>query len=431
MYKLLKENYNSPRITGEFTDCSMPMSFDQYSACGYDCLYCFSRFQRSMGVGATNYLAKNVKAVSLKKFKWYFTELDNPKNIFRDYIKNRITFQWGGLSDPFCPIEEEHGRGYELLSFLKEIRYPVNFSSKSDLILRDKKYTDLFEGMGDVWSYKASIITLDADKAKIMEANAPSPQRRIETLKKLSDMGIWTIWRLRPFIIGLSSLDYEEQLYTAAKIGCRAISTEFFCLEVRATKVAKTQFDIMSKVVGFDIVNYYKNISSTLGYLRLNRSIKKPYFDRMKQICDETGMNMSVSDAHGKEYTQSGSCCGLPDGKDGQPCLTKYSKCQFTEALKIARQKGEVCWNDIAQHDILFKGLKTDSYVKVNNVKGLKSIKKCQMDLITYMKNIWNTPNDNSSPYKYFKGAMVPDRLDEEGNIIYKYNPNPDNTLIK
>ena len=329
----------------------------------------------------------------------------------------------GGLSDPFCPIEEEFGKGYELLKYLKEIRYPVNFSSKSDLILRDEKYRQLFEGMGDVWSYKASIITLDAEKAKVMEANAPSPQRRIETLKTLSEMGIWTIWRLRPFIIGLSSLDYEEQLYTAAKIGCKAISTEFFCLEVRATKVAKSQFDIMSKIVGFDIVEYYKNISSTLGYLRLNRSIKKPFMDRMKAICEETGLNLHCSDAHCKDYTASGSCCGLPDDKDGKPCLTNYSRCQFTEALKIAKAKGEVHWEDIAQYDILFKGLKTDNYIKVNNVVGLKSEAKCQMDLITFMRNLWNSPSNNNSPYKYFAGILVPDRIDEDKNIIYKYDP--------
>ena len=61
--------YASPRISGEFLDCSMPMTFDQYSNCGYNCLYCFSTFQRGIGSGAEDYWLKKVKAVNVEKFK--------------------------------------------------------------------------------------------------------------------------------------------------------------------------------------------------------------------------------------------------------------------------------------------------------------------------------------------------------------------------
>jgi len=422
-FEILKDKYTSPRITGEFMDCSMPMTFDQHNNCGYNCLYCFSTFQRAVGQSADNYLHKKVKIVSLNKFKSYFTNLEDPKNPFASYIKNKITMQWGGLSDPFCPIEEQTGLGYEILKFLKEIKYPINFSSKSDLLLRDQRYVDLFEGMQDYWSYKASIITLDAEKAKIMEAGAPSPQDRIAVLKKLGEMGIWTIWRMRPFIIGLTSLDYEEQLKIAHEIGVKAISTEFFCLELRSMGVAKDKFDTISKVVGFDIIQFYKNISTTAGYLRLNREIKEPYYKRMKELCDEYGISMHVSDSHGKEYTASGSCCGLPDGKDGKPCLTKYSEFQFTNALKIAKEKGFVTWDDIAQHDVWAKGLHTQKAPGLNTGSNFKRQQKCDMDLYSYMKNAWNNPKDANGPYKYFKGILYPEKLDENKNIIYKYKP--------
>ena len=46
--KLSDKKYGSPRITNEVLDCSMPMTFDQYSNCGYYCLYCFSSFQRDI-----------------------------------------------------------------------------------------------------------------------------------------------------------------------------------------------------------------------------------------------------------------------------------------------------------------------------------------------------------------------------------------------
>jgi hypothetical protein len=235
-------------------------------------------------------------------------------------------------------------------------------------------------------------------------------------------MGIWTIWRMRPFIIGLTSLDYEEQLKIAHEIGIKAISTEFFCLELRSMNVAKEKYDMISKVVGFDIVQFYKNISTTAGYLRLNRDIKEPYYKRMKELCDQYGISMHVSDAHGKEYTASGSCCGLPDNINGKPCLTRYSEAQFTNALKIARMKGEVTWDDIALEDTWMKGLHTQKAPGLNTGNNHKREQKCQMDLLTYMRNAWNNPKDANSPYRYFKCILKPVRLDANQNIIYKYN---------
>jgi len=420
-FEILPEKYTSPRITGEFADCSMPMTFDQYNNCAFGCVYCFSQYQRGVGQSAKRYIEKKIKAVSPKKFKWYFENPDDPKNPFGNFIKNRITLQWGGLSDPFCPIEEDVGLGYELLEFLREIRYPVNFSSKGDLLLRKPEYLKLFEGMGDVWSYKASIITLDEAKANRIEMGCPSPQRRIEVLKALADMGIWTIWRLRPFIIGLSDLDYEEQLKIAGEIGVRAISTEFFCLELRSMGIAKAKYDLMSEVLGFDIIQYYKNISSTSGYLRLNRKVKEPYYKRMKELCDQYGINMHVSDAHGKEYSASGSCCGLP-AENGCASLTKFHQCQFTEAINIAKRNGQVTWDDIAEQN-LFPEINMPRLPGLNTGNNEKREKKCSMDLYHYLRNLWNNPKDANSPYRYFQGVLYPAKLDENKNIIYEYRP--------
>jgi len=398
-------------------DCSMPMTFDQYNNCGFNCLYCFSTFQRATGASAANYLARNIKKVSVEKFKSYFTDLDNPKNPFRELIRNRITLQWGGLSDPLCPIEEQEGTGYEILSFLKEIKYPICFSSKSDLLLRDPKYLALFEGMGDYWSYKASIITFDEEKAKKMEAGTPSPQRRLEVLKKLSEMGIWTILRLRPFIIGLSDLTYEELLTKAGEYGIKAVSTEFFCLELRSINKAKAKYDKISEIVGFDIINFYKNISKGSGYLRLNYSVKEKYINRMEELCDKYGMNFHVSDAHHKEKGASGSCCGLP--ADGR---FKFSKCQFTYALWFAKKNGQVRWSDISKEDIWLKTTGPITAPGFNTGNNYKRNKKCDMDFYTFMRNEWNSPNSHNSPYKYFGGILVPDGLDENKDVIYKFN---------
>ncbi len=40
--ELLPGYYVSPRWTYEILDCSMPMTFDTYSNCAFQCVYCFS-----------------------------------------------------------------------------------------------------------------------------------------------------------------------------------------------------------------------------------------------------------------------------------------------------------------------------------------------------------------------------------------------------
>ena len=61
--------YQSPRWSGEIADCSMPMTFDTYSNCSFGCLYCFSQFQRAIGNGKDEYLAKQVRSVNINKIK--------------------------------------------------------------------------------------------------------------------------------------------------------------------------------------------------------------------------------------------------------------------------------------------------------------------------------------------------------------------------
>ena len=60
-FELEKREYQSPRWSYEIVDCSMPMSIDTYSNCGYQCAYCFSQYQRS----TTHLIVKADRGVEL------------------------------------------------------------------------------------------------------------------------------------------------------------------------------------------------------------------------------------------------------------------------------------------------------------------------------------------------------------------------------
>lgn len=71
----LKKDYLSPRWSGEICDCSMPMTFDTYSTCSFNCLYCFAYFQKSHNViGYKDHLdlkERQVRSVDPEKVKKY------------------------------------------------------------------------------------------------------------------------------------------------------------------------------------------------------------------------------------------------------------------------------------------------------------------------------------------------------------------------
>jgi len=122
-----------------------------------------------------------------------------------------------------------------------------------------------------------------------------------------------------------------------------------------------------------------------------------------------------VSDAHHKEKCANGNCCGLP-------CSMNYSRGQFTEAIIIAKEKGEVRFSDIEKGLDIFKGIKWGNANGLNAQSSEIRMKRQNWELYDFIKNTWNSPNNGNSPYKYFNGVLIPDKLDENGDIIYLYN---------
>jgi len=417
--------YGSPRWTGEVLDCSMPMTFDQYSRCSYNCLYCFSFFQRGirhlnwlLNSGGTRklYTEERPDPVNVEALGKLFRGETN--NMFSQYIADRYWMQWGGLSDPFDEFERQMGVGLQLLELFAELRYPVCFSTKGTWWTEDDRYMTLFARNRDIWNMKYSIINLDRDRSRAIEMGCPSPEERLEALETLAAVGVPVTLRLRPFIIGLSDVgdEYLELIRRAAAAGARAVSTEFFCVERRMTKDGRARFDRISEALGIDIVDFYRrNTPNATGYMRLNPKIKQPYVDKMEALCRRLRLRFYVSDAHHKDRCFNGSCCGLPE-------TAKYHRGQFTEAIVIARRCGEVHFSDIRDHILpCFRTLR--AVEAVNLVRGSPSQRArfyhyTMFDLIRYY---WNSPNEAKSPYRYFGGALWPSGVDSEGDVVYVY----------
>ena len=420
MEQELKQTYISPRWSGEICDCSMPVALDTYNKCSYNCLYCFGIFQKNR---INNYNFE-IKSVNPKNIQRLFDNClnDKPKTNmekqFYPYIKNRVTVQWNGLADGFDEYERKHGITLQLLKYFDKIDYPLSMGTKASWWTEDKRYMDLLAKHPHNWHMKISINTLDKYKASIIEEGCPSPQERLEAMGRIADLGLHVTLRLRPYIIGYSE-DYPDLIREASQMGADSMVTEFLCIDSRAKKELKKRYDEMSKVLGYNLYKFYKENSFTKGYYTLNYNLKKPIIKKMKKIAHKHHMRFYVSDRDHKDKCDTVCCCGTP-------LDMKVYDGHYAQALMFAKQNSgdhTVRWTDISPTVDKYLGhFKWKDAIGFNTNRSVDYLLRSKHTMSDYLREIWNTPKNSKSPFKYFDGVLYPVGLDENNNVIYKLN---------
>lgn len=417
----LKKTYSSPRWTGEIADCSMPVTFDTYGTCSYNCLYCFAFYQKSHT--ANDYLGrKSLTSVNPERIKKLLNaaagsqeKLSKADQQFIPYLASRKTMQWGGMADGFDEYERRFGVSLELLKIFDQADYPLSISTKGTWWTEDPRYMDLVKQHGHNWHYKISIITADPLSARAIERGCPAPAERIRAIERLAKAGAPVTLRLRPYMPGISN-DWQQLIYRAQQAGADSVTVEWFCLEARADARLKAKYTEMSKFAGIDLWEYYKKHSHGAGYRRLNYEIKRPTLLAMKEYAHSLGLRFYVSDAHGKELSDYCCCCGVPPE-------WSVSRGHFAEALLIAKRDGTVTWNQIGPELKQIAGA-----VPFNAASGFNTgsnrdrAERFNQSLYDMVKEWWNNPGSAKSPARYFDGALQPAGADRDGNVIYRYN---------
>lgn len=353
--------------------------------------------------------------------------------IFYDmFYKRKFLFHWGGLADPFCNFEAKNGVGYEVLNALGDLNYPALLSFKGGAIFQ-KRYIDLFEkhAKQNNFAFQVSMVTNDEKMASKVEIGVPSPRRRLEALRMLSQMGYWTILRLRPYIIGITDESIDSLLQDALEAGINAVSMEFYALDARASGAAKKRYDWMGPLVGAkDLMDYFSKLSPPErgGYRRLNRLVKETHVKKVYTFCMENGLEFGCSDPDFKELTTTGSCCGMPDKHAKNPLLENWTRQQMTYWLKEARRKyhadgtlSQFKFCEVYKDEPYFDALEL-SHDHVCET----SLCAADRQALTYRKilrNYWNNLRSYANPRNYFHGKVLPCGMDNNEDLIYVYNP--------
>jgi len=192
-------------------DIGFDRSINPYRGCEHGCIYCFARPTHAfLGLSPgldfeTKLFAKTNAAQALER------ELAEP-----NYRPRMIAI--GTNTDAYQPIERRYRIMRGILETLSATNHPVGIVTKSALVLRD---LDILQSMAKRGLVKValSVTTLDRKLARAMEPRASTPERRLETLERLSAAGVPTSVMCAPVIPGLNDAEMERILERAATSG--------------------------------------------------------------------------------------------------------------------------------------------------------------------------------------------------------------------
>jgi len=182
----------------------MPFRYtiNAYRGCSHACTYCFARpTHEYLGLNGADDFERRI-VVKVNAVERLRAELRSPR-----WRGDHIAM--GTNTDPYQHAEGKYHLTRGLVETLSGARNPFSILTKSTLVLRDGALLAAASERTDV-AVSFSIGTLDRSVWKLTEPGTPPPDRRIEALRRMRDLGISCGVLVAPVLPGLS--DSEEQL---------------------------------------------------------------------------------------------------------------------------------------------------------------------------------------------------------------------------
>jgi DNA repair photolyase len=248
-------------------DISFDRSINPYRGCEHGCIYCFARPTHA-------YLGLSP---GLDFESRLFAKPDAPAMLAKelaaaDYEPRMIAI--GTNTDPYQPIERERKIMRGILEVLERAGHPVGIVTKSALVARD---IDILSRMAkrNLAKVAISITSLDPQLARTMEPRAPTPPRRLEALKALSEAGIPTTVMVAPVIPALNDSEIERILDAAAHAGAKEASYVLLRLPLEVR-------DLFREWLMANYPDRYRHVFTLIRDMRGGRDYDSQWGTRMK-----------------------------------------------------------------------------------------------------------------------------------------------------
>lgn len=284
MEKLKK--FNPLNVSSKFAICGLPIRVDSYKTCSFGCKYCFAENRVVMGYKKEIQIA-NVGLVE-KKLKKIFDENNvDYNNLLEVLINNKITWHWGGMSDPFQPCEKHLNVTKQIVDITNRYGVHILFSTKSDTTYNCDIRPDLH-------SFQLSVSNVK--NLKDIEPNVPDIESRYKFYKELKSKGFKVGIRIQPFIPNVSTLEIVKMFKDA----------DNFVLEgIKIVPQNKKQKDFVLNDLRLE-----KNDFTQMGLLNLKPMKRLEMYKPFIDYFEENGIPYSIADNDLHWIGTNKCCCG-------------------------------------------------------------------------------------------------------------------------
>lgn len=250
-----------------------------------------------------------------------------------------IPLHWGGMSDPFQPLEKTARNSYECLKILRDTQYPFVVSTKGALIA-DPEYLELIAQCNCVVQISAV-----CDSFNELEPGCPSYDERLRIAEKIAATGKRVIIRVQPLMHEVAQ-EVRDCLPRVAATGAHGIIVE----GMKHSKAAPGLVRIAA-----DYAIDYETIRSD--------------FLMIREKGHELGLKVYAGENRIRELGDSLTCCGT-DGVEGfRPNtfnINHFIHGDFTKPTEGQKKTGTAdCFGSLNQTTAYHYMLKKNSFASM------------------------------------------------------------------
>ncbi len=205
----------------------MPFQYtiNAYRGCSHACTYCFARPTHSyLGLGTGEDFERKI-VVKINAVERLRVELGS-----RKWQGDHIAM--GTNTDPYQKAEGKYHLTQGVVRVLAEAGNPFSILTKSTLVLRDLALLEEAATRTTV-SLALSVGTLDRELWRLTEPGTPPPEKRLEAVSRLNEVGVRCGVLIAPVLPGLSDSEDQLRAVTKACLEAGAVSVTPVALHLR------------------------------------------------------------------------------------------------------------------------------------------------------------------------------------------------------
>ena len=286
-------------------DIPFDVSINPYKGCEHGCAYCYARpthayLDLSPGLDFETRIYARPEAARLLR-----EAFDRPS-----YRPEVIAL--GANTDPYQPVERKLKITRQILEVMQQYRQPVTIVTKSSLIERD---IDILADMAQrgLAEVAVSVTSLNRELCRRLEPRATAPQRRLQTIRRLTEHEIPVAVLFAPVIPMLNDSEIETVLSAIQEAGARSASYVMLRLPHEVKQLFREWLQIHYPLKAKRIMNIVrdmrggKDYDARFGTRQTGQgSYAELFAQRFRLRCKKLGINKAMPELDISQFTGAG-----------------------------------------------------------------------------------------------------------------------------